>query len=336
MAIPFVHVQAQGLVPGARPRRRRGGARAGAGLRRLLPRELHVHDERTPHVRRGGAAGAGLRGAARRWLPPSRGGAGGSGRGRARALRAPARPQLRRGVHVRRAGRGPPPPGSPRSGDHCTAVAVVAGGRHVVGHNMDWYVDRRRQQRPLRPHGAGRDARHGPGRRAVPAHARHEQPRRRQREQLRALQRQPHRRPQRVRAPGDAGGADAGGGARPRSAGRPRPRHQPVPRRHRRPAVGPRDVGHRARAHGPHGRRVHGARQPLRLAGHAALRGVRASTESPVRLADRRAAAAGRGRRGGRPGGARRPASCARTSRRSDQCICGHPELGRGAGATRA
>ena len=33
-----------------------------------------------------------------------------------------------------------PPPGSPRSGDHCTAVAVVAGDRHVVGHNMDWYV----------------------------------------------------------------------------------------------------------------------------------------------------------------------------------------------------
>jgi isopenicillin-N N-acyltransferase like protein len=32
------------------------------------------------------------------------------------------------------------PPGSPQSGDHCTAVAVVAGGRHIVGHNMDWYV----------------------------------------------------------------------------------------------------------------------------------------------------------------------------------------------------
>jgi isopenicillin-N N-acyltransferase like protein len=30
--------------------------------------------------------------------------------------------------------------GGPRSGDHCTAVAVAAGGRHVVGHNMDWYV----------------------------------------------------------------------------------------------------------------------------------------------------------------------------------------------------
>ena len=24
--------------------------------------------------------------------------------------------------------------------DHCTAVAVAAGGRHVIGHNMDWYV----------------------------------------------------------------------------------------------------------------------------------------------------------------------------------------------------
>ena len=31
-------------------------------------------------------------------------------------------------------------PGSPRRGDRCTAVAVSAGGRHVVGHNMDWYV----------------------------------------------------------------------------------------------------------------------------------------------------------------------------------------------------
>jgi len=25
-------------------------------------------------------------------------------------------------------------------GDHCTAVAIAAGGRHVVGHNMDWYA----------------------------------------------------------------------------------------------------------------------------------------------------------------------------------------------------
>lgn len=34
----------------------------------------------------------------------------------------------------------PAPGRSPHSGDHCTAVAVVAGGRHIVGHNMDWYV----------------------------------------------------------------------------------------------------------------------------------------------------------------------------------------------------
>jgi isopenicillin-N N-acyltransferase like protein len=38
---------------------------------------------------------------------------------------------------------GPPAPDAartPHSGDHCTAVAVVKDGRHVVGHNMDWYV----------------------------------------------------------------------------------------------------------------------------------------------------------------------------------------------------
>jgi isopenicillin-N N-acyltransferase-like protein len=32
------------------------------------------------------------------------------------------------------------PPSGPLGGDHCTAVAIAAGGRHVVGHNMDWYV----------------------------------------------------------------------------------------------------------------------------------------------------------------------------------------------------
>jgi isopenicillin-N N-acyltransferase-like protein len=42
-----------------------------------------------------------------------------------------------------------PPAGAPSpegrrggraDGDHCTAVAAVSRGRHVVGHNMDWYV----------------------------------------------------------------------------------------------------------------------------------------------------------------------------------------------------
>ena len=33
-----------------------------------------------------------------------------------------------------------PAPGGPHSGDLCTAVGVAAGGRHVIGHNMDWYV----------------------------------------------------------------------------------------------------------------------------------------------------------------------------------------------------
>ena len=34
----------------------------------------------------------------------------------------------------------PLPAGSRRSGDHCTAVAVASAGRHIVGHNMDWYM----------------------------------------------------------------------------------------------------------------------------------------------------------------------------------------------------
>jgi len=34
---------------------------------------------------------------------------------------------------------GPLAPGWSRSGDYCTAVAVSAHGRHIVGHNMDWY-----------------------------------------------------------------------------------------------------------------------------------------------------------------------------------------------------
>ena len=32
------------------------------------------------------------------------------------------------------------PPSLPLGGDHCTAVALAASGRHVIGHNMDWYV----------------------------------------------------------------------------------------------------------------------------------------------------------------------------------------------------
>ena len=33
-----------------------------------------------------------------------------------------------------------PAVGEVTGGDHCTAVAIAAGGRHVIGHNMDWYV----------------------------------------------------------------------------------------------------------------------------------------------------------------------------------------------------
>ena len=93
-----------------------------------------------------------------------------------------------------------------------------------------------------------------------------------------------------------------------------------------RPALGPRDVGHGARAHGPHGRRVHGARQPLRLAGHAALRGTRRARESPVRLATAERLLRGAASPRGTTRWSSSPACCARTSRRTTECICGHPD----------
>jgi isopenicillin-N N-acyltransferase-like protein len=37
-------------------------------------------------------------------------------------------------------GEQPLPPEKRTPGPGCTAVAIVTGGRHVVGHNMDWYV----------------------------------------------------------------------------------------------------------------------------------------------------------------------------------------------------
>ena len=141
-----------GDLPRARPRRRRGRAGAGAGLRRVLPRRFPGAHQGAPDLRGGRAAGAGLR---RRRAPLAaavRRGARGS-RGGLRACRSPA-------CWCSTAARSSPPTSPPlrrrrtvrTSGDHCTAVAVVSGGRHVVGHNMDWYVIDAVQQRAVRPH----------------------------------------------------------------------------------------------------------------------------------------------------------------------------------------
>ena len=211
------------------------------------------------------------------------------GGGRRRRLAA-----VRRPLHRRRRRRRGPPHRRPQHG--------------LVRH-------RRGQQRALRPHRAATAPASGPRRRALPAHPGHELARHRQREQLGALHRQPHRRAQRLRAPLDAGGATLEEARERGLLAGPRPRHQPVLRRHRRPALGPRDVGRPRTPSSTTRRGVHGAHQPLRRAGDAPYEGYHGE-ESRRRLLDRRAAARRGPRRRRRPGRARAPGSCAATSRR--------------------
>ena len=103
--------------------------------------------------------------------------------------------------------------GSPRSRRPLHGRRRRRRGRHIVGHNMDWYVIDAVNNVLFDL--TGPDGTRIMGLAGAPylLDAGHEQPRHRQRQQLGALHRHPHRRPQRVRAPVDAGGADAGGGA---------------------------------------------------------------------------------------------------------------------------
>ena len=87
----------------------------------------------------------------------------------------------------------------------------------------------------------------------------------------------------------------------------------------------------RARPHGPHRSGVHGALQPLRLAGDAALRGLRRAGSRAVRLATAERLLAEGIAAGEDP--VDLVARVLRTHEPSpDECICGHPEPRRGAG----
>ena len=91
---------------------------------------------------------------------------------------------------------------------------------------------------------------------------------------------------------------DARGGAGPGPARRPRARHQPVLRRHRRAGSGTSRRRPRAHALMDHtGGRLHGAHQPLRRAGDAALRGLRRAGVAHAARDGRAAARGGRRRR---------------------------------------
>ena len=226
-----------------------------------------------------------------------------------------------------------PAAGVAAAGDFCTAVAVAAGGRHVVGHNMDWYVVDVDKNVLFDLTDAGRHARHGHRRRALPADARHELARRRQREQLGVLAT--------TTAPGvpnvfvrrwDARGADARGGAR-RAACSRRGRAAPTtssptatgasgtwrPRRRRSALIDRTAAGFVAHTN-------HYVAPAM-----AAVRGLAATRSracgSPT--AERMLARGPRRRR--RPGRAR-GARAALPRARAGAAICGHPDETRAAG----
>ena len=261
---------------------------------------------------------------AERWLPQyvdelrGRGRRGGRAAPRssscstaARSSRRPKRPPERRR-------RLPLQPRGAPSGDHCTAVAIAAGGRHVVGHNMDWYVvdavnnvlfdltvpDGTRimgiagapylLMLGMNSHGVGNvsnsvystDNRVGVPNAFV----------RRWTIEATTLEE-----------------ARARGLLAARARG-----HEPLPRRPGGEAVGRRDLGHRQRLRRPLRRRVHGAHEPLRRAGDGAVRGLTVrGVARPARR--RRSACSPRASPAATTRSSSRPASCAVTSRRPGQ-----------------
>ena len=139
MAIPFVHVQARGSY-------RELGRAVGEAAREQVQASVDFFRENFASMTSGRLTfdeaerqAPAYADAARRWLP----GHVEELEGLAEGARVPFARLLVLNCGEEFTSDEPadgPPAGSPRSGDHCTAVAVVAGGRHVVGHNMDWYV----------------------------------------------------------------------------------------------------------------------------------------------------------------------------------------------------
>ena len=143
MAIPFVHIQARGSY-------RELGRAIGEGARDPICASVAFFRENFSAMTHGRLTfdeaerqALGYADMARRWTPQYleelEGVAEGAGLTVSQLLVPNCGEEFTAddtGVPAPRA----PAPGSPRSGDHCTALAIVAGGRHVVGHNMDWYV----------------------------------------------------------------------------------------------------------------------------------------------------------------------------------------------------
>jgi len=143
MAIPFVHIQARGTY-------RELGRAVGEGARDAIHASLTFFHENLAAMTRGrldfvAAEQLALTYAeeARRWTPRYLEELEGVAEGAGVPLSELLVPNCGEEFTANEGGEGGQralAPGGPRSGDLCTAVAVTAGGRHVVGHNMDWYV----------------------------------------------------------------------------------------------------------------------------------------------------------------------------------------------------
>lgn len=140
MAIPFVRVEARGSY-------RELGRAVGEAAREQVRASLEFFREGFDVMTRGALTfaeaerlGAGYAAHARRWLPhlveELEGVAEGAAVPFTRLMVLNCGEEFTSAEPVA----GNAPDAAPAGGDHCTAVAVAAGGRHVVGHNMDWYV----------------------------------------------------------------------------------------------------------------------------------------------------------------------------------------------------
>ncbi len=143
MPIPFVHIQARGSY-------RELGRAVGEGARDAIHASIAFFRDNFLAMTEGRLSFAEAERVAlayaeqaRRWTPPQleelEGVAEGAGLPLSQLL-VPNCAEEFTGSDAGEVGRRALAPSGPLSGDHCTAVAVAAGGRHVLGHNMDWYV----------------------------------------------------------------------------------------------------------------------------------------------------------------------------------------------------
>ena len=143
MAIPFVYVQARGSY-------RELGRAVGEGARDAIHTSVAFFRDNFRAMTQGRLSfaeaerlGLAYAEAARRWTPRHLEELEGVAEGAGVPLSELLVPNCGEEFTANQTGAGGERalgPGGPGGGDHCTAVAVAAGGRHVVGHNMDWYV----------------------------------------------------------------------------------------------------------------------------------------------------------------------------------------------------